>query len=188
MKQNASKSKSKSATFGDINAEAPLWILLPKMLSAIAVSTVFILVLFYLQFGELPIFIYGFAAFIAVLQILTVVGLRFQNRNEVHTTVKLRNDWLDKIAAWWLMACAFGALTGWFCGQMAHSFQKFSLAFHGAKIFFTFALPVFTMLPNLRYLERQSAAIQIPLLFFITILPMFVGASSVIFFWNYLMK
>lgn len=185
MEQNINEPKREAATLGDINAEASLWILLPKMLAAIAASTVLILLIFYLQSGELPFFAFGVAIFFAAFQILIIVGLRFYNRTETHTTKKLQNDWIDKIGAWWLMACAFGALIGWLCGRMAEYFPNYTLIFHAAKIFFTIILPVLMMLPNLRYLERQSAAIQVPLLTFITILPMFVGLSSIGFFWNY---
>ena len=186
MKQDLKResSKSKLQMFGEINAEASLWVLLPKAFAGIGLSAVVVLLRFWSEFGEVSLYAFGFAAFIVVLEILIIVGLRFQNRTERHTTKPLRNNWLDKIGAWWLVACAFGAFFGWICGNLATAFPDSALFFLPAEILFTIILPVATMLPNLRYLSRNSAVIQVPILVFITFLPLLVGISSLFTLWN----
>lgn len=188
MEKPTDNSEKNSAAFGNTNAEASLWVLLPKMFLNILISTVLILAIFWLYFGKLDFFALGFAIFIAALQILVIVGLRFQNRTEVHAEKPLQNDWLDKIGAWWLMACAFGALFGWAFGQAESYFSFEPLIFHFVIIFLTVILPIVTMLPNLRYIGKNSAHIQIPLLISITTLPILVGLSSAIVIWKTLIN
>lgn len=53
-----------------------LWVLLPRAALSIGLSVVLIIVLFWLQFGELPTFAYAFAGALAVFQILMIYGLR----------------------------------------------------------------------------------------------------------------
>lgn len=182
------ENRTEPTDFGGIPVEAPLWLLLPKAFSAILISDVLVLLIFWLRFGELTLFAFGFAIFLTALQILIIVGLRFQNRTDLHVTPPAKFDRLDKIGAWWLMACAFGAFFGWICLNLAAGFPAFKLAFHGANIFFSVILPVLTMLPNLRYISLKALYIQIPLLIFITFLPMLVGVSSLLTFWNYFLK
>lgn len=186
MKQNSENESSKPQFFGEINTEAPLWVLLPKAFAGIALSAVVILLRFWVEFGEIPVFAFGFAAFVVVLEILIIVGLRFQNRTERHTAKGLKNDWLDKLGGWWLAACAFGAFFGWICGNLARSFPNLAIIFLTAEIIFTIILPVVTMLPNLRYISRNAAAIQVPILVFGTSLPLLIGSGSLFTLWNYL--
>jgi hypothetical protein len=178
------ETRKPSQTFGDINAEAPLWILLPKMLAAILISAALILLRFWFYFGELSFFACGFVIFTSVLQILIIVGLRFQNRMDFHTTKSVRNNWFDKLGAWWLVACAFGAFFGWICGNLANAFPAFKMVILTAEIFFTIFLPIITMLPNLRYVGAKASVVQIPILFFVTVLPMLVGLNSLFTIWN----
>lgn len=157
-----------------------LWVLIPKAGAGILLSVVLILVRFWLEFGELPAFAFGFAAFTAALQILLIVGLRFANRTEVHPDAEARGDWLDKLGAWWLVACFLGAFFGWLCGKFGEMTPEYRNAFIVAKIFFTIVLPIVTMLPNLRYVRRNAAYVQVPLLVFVTLFPILVGIGSVV--------
>lgn len=166
-------------TFGDLNAEAPLWILIPKAFFAITASAALLLLIFWLNFGELNWFAVSFAIFLCVFQILLIVGLRFRDRTDVHAEKPLQNDWIDKIGAWWLVACAFGVLFGWGIVKTAAFFPGIdSVYFHAARVFLTIFLPILTMLPNVRYVGRNSAHIQIPMLFGITLLPILSGLGS----------
>ncbi|HEY8559989.1 MAG TPA: hypothetical protein VIL74_06405 [Pyrinomonadaceae bacterium] len=174
----------KPAEFAGARADAPLVILLPKAAGAILLSDVLILSVFWLSFGELPMFAFGFVIFLTALQILVIVGLRFGGRKDLHSTERLRNDALDKIGAWWLMACAFGALFGWISAQLAVSFPQYENGFLLAAIVFSIFLPVAAMLPNLRYLEARISHIQIPLLFFVTVLPVLSGIGSLLKLWQ----
>jgi hypothetical protein len=174
----------KSTEFDGVSIEAPLWILLPKALGAILLSDALILLVFLLSFGELSLFAFGFVIFLSAVQILMIVGLRFRNRRELHSSKRRRNDRLDKIGAWWLVACAFGALFGWFSAQLAAAFPQYATALLGAAVVFSIVLPVVTMLPNLRYLESDILFVQIPLLFFVTILPALAGLDSLLKLWQ----
>ena len=167
-------------TLYDVPFDSSLWVLLPRLCFSVLISVVIVLGIFWLYFGEINGFAVGFAAFLAVLQILMAIGFRFQNRTDLHATKPVRNDFLDKIAGWWLMACAFGALFGWLCLRGAAMFPSLNIFFHAAAVFLTIVLPVATMLPNLRYLAGKIWYIQIPLLTLITLLPSLVGLHSLV--------
>ena len=156
-----------------------LWVLIPKAGAGILLSVALILVRYWFEFGKLSVFAFVFAGFLAMFQILLIVGLRFRTGTEAHTTVKARGDKLDMLAAWWLMACFLGAFIGWGCGQFAEIFPAYSKVFTIGEILFTIILPITTMLPNVRYVRRNSAFVQIPLLFFVTLLPLLVGIDAV---------
>lgn len=155
-----------------------LWVLVPKAVVGIALSMVVVFVRFWGEFGYVPMFAVGFAVFIAAAEVLLIVGLRFAHRTDVHTTVKPRNDIFDRVGAWWLMACAFGAFFGWLVGNMVGLVPDHWRVVMVVKVFFTIIIPVATMLPNLRYVSRSSAYVQVPILVFITLLPMLVGVDA----------
>ncbi|MEZ5428515.1 MAG: hypothetical protein R2747_19750 [Pyrinomonadaceae bacterium] len=186
MKETEGKPKTekKSVEFGGINAEASLWVLLPKVLASLFFSSVMILLRFWQMFGYLSAFAFGFVIFTSALQVLIIVGLRFQNRTDLAVDQPERFNWLDWIGAWWLMACAGGAFFGWLCGNLAVAFPAWDLTFQLAKVFLTIVLPILTMLPNTRYVSAKTAYIQIPLLIVVTTLPMLVGIGSVWTLWT----
>src|SRR5437868_15348924 len=93
--------------YGGMNVEGSLWVLIPKAAVGITFSVIVILLRFWFAFGEIPMFAVGFSVFIAALQALTIVGLRFLRRDETHSTVKPRYDWVDRIGYFLLMACGF---------------------------------------------------------------------------------
>jgi hypothetical protein len=167
-----------------VSVEGSLWLLIPKAATGIALSVIIILARFWFEFGEIPMFAVGFCVFVATLQILLIVGLRFVRRTEVYTIVEPRNDWIDKVGAWWLMACAFGALFGWLAGTMAVSYPEQWRIFYLLKTLLTIFLPIATMVPNLRYISRNAAYIQVPILVSVTILPILVGLGSVFALWT----
>lgn len=185
MNQNSEDKKARFVIFGDMNVEAPLWLLIPKAFVSVLISAVLVLLVFRLYFDELTAFAYGFALFLSVLQILLIVGLRFVNRKDVHTTKTYQEDRFSKLGSWWIFACLFGAFFGWICGELAQSFPKFEIFFLSAKVFFTIIMPTVTMIPNIRYISRNAASIQIPLLFFVTFLPVSLGISSLLTIWRY---
>lgn len=164
--------------FAGANVEGSLWVLIPKAAGTIALSVGVILLRFYSEFGEVSFFAVGFSVFIVALQVLMIVGLRFARRDEVHTTVAAKNDWLDKLAGLWLAACAFGAFFGWIAGVAAAALPEYQLPFYLLEIVLTIILPLLTMVPNVRYVSRNAAYVQIPILFFVTLLPMLVGFNA----------
>ncbi len=172
--------------FGGINAEAPLWILVPRAAGAILLSDLLIALIFWLALGELNAFVFGFVVFLTVFQILAIVGLRFQDRYDLHATKKLKNDWIDKIGGFWLVSCFFGPLFGWITGSFAAEFSRFEIHLLFAAVFLSCALPVLTMLPMVRYIEARIAHIQIPLLVFVTALSVLVGFGHFLRLWRLL--
>jgi len=159
-----------------VETDATLWIMVPQMLFSIGLSSVLLLLAFWLEFGELGGFAYGFIIFLAVFQVLMVIGFRFRNRTEYQVKGPSTLSIWDKIGGFWLIACAFGAFFGWVSGSVGASIvPDYKAAFYYLAAFFSIVLPVVTMLPNLRYLSGKTMMIQIPLLTVITILPMLVG-------------
>lgn len=179
-KREAGRTKA----FPGLNVEAPLWIILLKAFGVILFSDILLLMIFLLGFGELNRFLFGFLIFVSALQIFLIVGLRIPSRTRFHLTHWLSGDFINELGAWWLVSCAFGALFGWICSYLAVSFPDYENIFLSAAVFFTIFLPVLTMLPRLRFLERDTSYKQIPLLFFVTILPVLVGFNSFLTLWN----
>ena len=164
--------------FDGADVEGSLWLLVPRVAVGIAASVFLVLAGFWLQLGEIPMYAIGFCVFLIALQILLIVGLRFGNRPEVHTKVAPKNGLLDKIGAWWLMACAFGAFFGWVAGTLVSFSPEYWYLFLSFKVFLTILLPVATMLPNIRYISRNAAYIQVPIMFVVTLLPILVGLGA----------
>jgi hypothetical protein len=153
-----------------------LWLLIPQLLASIVISSLIIIAVFRVYFGEFSVFSFGFTLFLSVMQVLMVIGYRFQNRVEYHTTKEASLGLLDKIGGFWLVACAFGAFFSWVFGQLAAAFPEISSSMYFAAAVFAIGLPVVTVLPNLRYVGGKAALIQVPLLVMITILPVLEGA------------
>ncbi|MBA3806296.1 MAG: hypothetical protein H0X14_11365 [Acidobacteria bacterium] len=84
-----------------------------RWLMGVVWSVVLIPTLFYLRFGEVGALGWGTTVFFAAYCLLAAVGLHFLVRPEYHTPVALRNDWMDRVGMFWLVACAFGPLFGW---------------------------------------------------------------------------
>lgn len=163
-----------------VRADGSLWILIPQAALGIGVSIAIVLVRFWAEFGYIPTFAIGFSTFLAAFQVLLIVGFRFADRTDVHTTVKPKNDKFDELGSWWLMACVFGAFFGWLAGNMVSLIPDQWRVVMTVKVFFTIVVPVVTMVPNLRYISRNSAFIQIPLLTVVTMLPVLIGTGALI--------
>jgi len=161
---------------GGIETDATLWIMIPQLLFSIGLSSVLLLFSFWLEFGEIGAFAFAFIAFLAVFQILMVIGFRFRDRKDYQVEGPAQFGLLDKLGGFWLVACAFGAFFAWMSGSFGASmFPDHKAPFYYLAAFFSIVLPVATMLPNLRYLSGKAMMIQIPLLTLVTILPMLVG-------------
>jgi hypothetical protein len=174
--------------FGDLNTEASLWVLISKAAASIAFSFVMVLIVFWLEFGEIPGLAYGFGVFLVVLQILMIIGLRFADRPGIDMENHVKYRWIDLIGAWWLVACAFGAFIGWVAGYLAQAYPRHKEVFHIARIVFTIVIPVVTMLPNFRYIRKNAAFIQIPIIIIVTLLPVLLGIPTAILLWHELVR
>jgi hypothetical protein len=166
----------RGVNLGGIETDATLWIMIPQLLFSITFSSVLLLFSFWLEFGELGAFAYGFIVFLGVFQTLMVMGFRFRDRTDLHVEGPNKFGILDKLGGFWMVACAFGAFFGWISGSFGASIlPEHKAAFYYLAALFSIVLPVVTMLPNLRYLRGKAIMIQIPLLTLVTILPMLVG-------------
>lgn len=165
----------KDDSLGPVDPEAPLWVMLPQLLQSIVISVGIILIVFWFTFGELSLFAFGFAAFLAVMQVLMVVGFRLQNRSDDQVAAPDKLSKLDMIGGCWLVACAFGAFFAWICGSLAPGFPGISSALYIAAAVLSIGLPVLTALPNLRYIGGKATYIQVPLIVIVTMLPVIEG-------------
>lgn len=171
---------TEESSINGVSVAASLWVLVPKAALGIALSIAAVFLRSWGEFGYVSMFAVGFAIFIAAFEVLLIVGLRFADRPDVHTTVKPQNDVFDRLGAWWLIACAFGAFFGWIVGNMVVFLPDHWRVVMVVKVFFTIVVPVASMLPNLRYVSRNAAYVQVPILIFITLLPMLVGVGALI--------
>ena len=174
--------------FGDLNTEASLWVLVPKAAASITLSFVMVLIIFWLEFGEIPDLAYGFGVFLVALQISMIIGLRFADRPGIDVENGVKYRWIDLIGAWWLVACAFGAFIGWVAGYLALAYPRHKEAFQITRVVFTIVIPVVTMLPNFRYIRKNAAFIQVPIIIIVTLLPVLLGFPTAILLWHELVR
>jgi len=164
--------------FGSVDTQASLWIVIPTAASSVTASFFLVLLIFYLEFGELPAFAFGFATFLVVLQILMIIGIRFAGRTEVHVSGRARGSAGNRLGAFWLVACAFGAFLGWVAGSLAANYPQYQLPLLAVKVMLTIVVPVTTMLPNVFYIQKKAAYIQVPILVGVTLLPVMYGLPA----------
>jgi hypothetical protein len=154
---------------GDSNAERMSAI--RRLLGGAIVCAVLIPLLFYFQFGEVGGLGWGMTIFFVIYCLVAALAEVMRPKTEYHTPVRLHNDWADRVGAFWLVACVFGPLLGW---GMTAAFPLtestwrwlYTLRFALATL-----LPVLTALPLIRYLRGKAVWIGLPLLVFITLLP-----------------
>jgi len=141
--------------------------------------------LFYIRFGDVGPIGWGVTVFFVAYVLLVALGLYFQPRTEYHTPVVAKKNWSDKIGAWWLMACAFGPLIGWFAtsGTIPITTGSWRWLF-GIRFFSTIMLPILCAVPLVRYVRGKSTLIALPLLVMITLLPVTTGVNSALDFWQ----
>ena len=146
------------------------------------VSTVFAAVLtpalFLLRFGEVGPLGWGLTVFFVMYCVLAAVGLYFGPRPEYHSRVPLRNDWLDKIGAFWLMACVFGPFFGWVVAAIVPITPDSWRVVYGVRVCLAAGLPLITMLPLTRYARGKAALIALPMLIGITLLALWTAVDA----------
>src|SRR5205085_9286573 len=119
--------------------------------------------LFYLRFGTVNSFGWGATVFLAYC-ILAAIGTYFLVRPEYHTPVAVRHDWLDRIGAFWLVACAFGPFFGWVLTSVVSLSASNWRWVYGGRVGLCSGPPMLTAVPMLRYVGGQGAPILPPLL------------------------
>ena len=133
-------------------------------------SAVLTPLLFFLKFGSINWFSISFTVFLVVLCLLFALGLFMQNKPEYQTNVPMERSLADRIGAFWLIACAFGPFFGWIVTAFPPTEASWKWQYLG-RAFLAVILPVITAIPLVPYARDKSALIAIPLLLFITALP-----------------
>jgi len=134
-------------------------------------SAVLIPAIFYWRFGEVSGLGWGTTFFFVVYCLLSAIGLYFLPRPEFHTPVPLRGDWLDRIGAFWLVACVFGPLAGWFLSALFPLTVDSWRWIYGLRIVLAAFLPLITALALTRYVRGKAGWVALPLLVEVTLLP-----------------
>ena len=148
-----------------------------RFLASAVVLAIAIPALFFLRFGTVNDFGWGFTVFMVVLCLLTAAGIYFADKPRYHSPVPLKGDWLDWLGAFWLVACAFGPLAGWLLTDInTPTLDSWRWQFAGRTLF-AIILPVITTLPLTRYARGGATAIAIALLIGVTALPVASGAA-----------
>lgn len=133
-------------------------------------AAVLVPLLFYLKFGSVGWFAAGFTVFLVVLCWLFALGLFVQTKTEYHTQVPTERSLADRIGAFWLVACAFGPLFGWLVTVIPPTEASWKWQYL-SRAFLAVILPVITAVPLVPYARGKAALIAIPLLLFVTALP-----------------
>jgi hypothetical protein len=149
-----------------------------QMLLCALEAAILIPALFYLRFREVGPLGWGTTVFFVAYCVITAIALYFGPRTEYHTPVPLRGDWLDRIGAFWLVACVFGPLFGWILTSVAPIKLESWRVVYGLRIFLAAGLPLITALPLTRYVRGKSALIALPLLIGITLLPIWTVVDT----------
>lgn len=148
---------------------------------------VFILVpaIFYLEFGEVGPLGWGTTIFFELYLLLTAIGLFFKDRTEYHSHVKIKGGLLDSMGSFWLVACVFGPLFGWFftTGTIPITVSSWKWLF-GFRVFFAAVLPLILALPLTRYLKGKSIMFGLPILLIITALAISSAMNTSLDLWQ----
>ena len=138
---------------------------------------VLIPLLFYWRFGEVTSLGWGTTVFFITFCLLAAVGLYFRSRSEYHTTVRLRGDWIDYVGAFWLVACAFGPLLGWFVTAAFPLTLGSWRGLYSVRVVLAAGLPLLTALALTRYVRGKAAWVALPLLVLVTLLPVWTAVN-----------
>jgi hypothetical protein len=149
-----------------------------RWLAGAVAAAVLVPALFYLRFGTVGPLGWGLTVFLVAFCLLAAAGLYFLRRPEFHTPVALRNDWLDHIGAFWLLACAFGPLLGWVLTELPRLTVANWRWLYAGRVALSIGLPLLTALPLLRYVRGRGAPIMLALLGGVTLLPIWSGWAA----------
>lgn len=134
--------------------------------------------LFLLRFGEVGPLGWGATVFFVAYCLVAAMALYFQPRTAYHTPVALRGDWLDRLAAFWLVACVFGPFFGWLVASVVPITLESWRGVYGVRVLLAAGLPLITALPMMRYVRGKAALIALPLLIGLTLLPIWTAVDA----------
>ena len=131
--------------------------------------TLLILPIFYVETESIGFTLGAFGVLVSFL-LLVAFGFYFADEPQFHIPVAFKNDWLDKLGAFWLVAIFFGPLIGYLISLIQPTLKNWRWQF-SARVFFAAALPVLLSLPLYRYARGKTALLAVPLLIGLTLLP-----------------
>ena len=147
-------------------------------------SMVFVPGLFWLRYGEVGPLGLGLTAFAAVYCLLSAVGLYFLRKPQYHTPVALKNDWLDRLGAFWLISCGLGPFLGW---MLANGLPLTPVSWrwvYAGRFVLSALLPILTSLALLRYVRGKGAPVMLAILLMVTALPVWSAWSTGLDLWS----
>jgi hypothetical protein len=147
-------------------------------------SAIIIPLLFYLRFGVIDGFALGTTIFFIAYCTLAAIGLYFRRRTEFHTPVRLYGDWLDRIGAFWLIACVFGPFLGWILTSAFPLTPATWRTLYTLRFILAVFLPVLTAIPLTRYLQGKATLVALPILITVTLLPIWSAVNVGRDLWN----
>ena len=146
-----------------------------QMLVSAFYATVLTPALFFLRFGEVGVLGWSTTVFFVLYCVLAAIGLYFGPRTQYHTRVPVRHNWLDKIGAFWLIACVFGPFFGWVVTAIIPITLDSWRVAYGLRVGLAIGLPLITALPLTRYARGKAALLALPLLIGLTSLAMWTA-------------
>ena len=139
---------------------------------------------FYEETGEVPPIAWGLSVFLATLCLLAGVGIYFARRTEYHTRVEARGDWLDRLGAFWLMACGLGPFFGWVLASAFTLTAENWRWLYWGRVVLSVGLPVLTAIALVRYVRGRNAMLMIVLLLTVTALPVWSAWGTMRDLWS----
>ena len=150
-------------------------------LVAAAHAVVFIPALFYLRFGEVNAFALSFTGFVVVLCLLVALGYYVTDKPEYHTTAAPKGGLLDRVGAFWLLACAFGPFFGWVVTTTEIPLTEGNWRWrYVVRVALSVGLPILTALPLLVYVRGRYWYVAMLLLFGVTALPVWSAVNTML--------
>lgn len=149
-----------------------------RWLMGVVWSALLIPAIFYLRFGEVGPLGWGTTIFFSAYCLLSAIGLYFLVRPKYHTPVIRRNDWLDRIGAWWLVACVLGPFFGWLLTSAFPLTEDNWRWLYSGRVLLSVGLPILTALPLLRYVRGRGAPVMLALLLGVTALAVWSGCAT----------
>jgi MFS family permease len=140
-------------------------------LIAAASAAILVPLLFFIRFGEIGGFAWGFTIFLVVFCLLVALGLYILPRTHSQTQVRLQNNWTDRLGAFWLVSCAFGPFLGWVITSVFPITSDSWQGLYTLRVILAAGLPVITALPQIRYLRVKTISVALPLIIIVTFLP-----------------
>ncbi|MDQ6787822.1 MAG: hypothetical protein M3033_13530 [Acidobacteriota bacterium] len=146
-----------------------------------------LLLLFYINFGEINWYAISFATAISTFIILAKAGLYANEKDSRYAPINCNNvgdhDWLDKITLAGIMFYVFGPFFGWFltgATMFSHGEEDWRLQY-GIRVCLSIVIPVLTAIVILVfYIKRFAFWVYLPIILIITALPVWSGLNSLL--------